>query len=128
MMGDSTTSRYSFYFLNGNTSAGDFSSPGFSVWSGESKKQYINGSTQKTTRDAGYDALDFTKYNMAVVTGLNASTVQYRWMGYGGGNRISSHVRAVIAYDSVLTTTQLASISSFYSDELGSSNMTAWSS
>ena len=128
MMGDGTTSRYSFYFLNGNTSAGDFSSPGFSAWSGESKKQYINGSTQRTTRDAGYDALDFTKYNMAVVTGLNASTVQYSWMGYGGGSRISSHVRAVIAYDSVLTTTQLASISSFYSDELGSSNMTAWSS
>ena len=48
-------------------------------------------------------------------------------MGYTD-NRIDSHVRAVLAYDSVLTTTQLASISSFYSDELGSSNMTAWSS
>ena len=130
MMGDGSSSRYSFYFLNGNTSAGDFVSPGFSTWAGESRKQYVNSSTQKTTRDAGYDALDFTKYNMAAVTGLNATStlISGGWVTAMLSTRIASHVRAVIAYDNVLTTTQLAAISSFYSDELGSSNMTAWSS
>ena len=126
MMGDGSSSRYSFFFLNGNT--GPFNSPGFNNWTGETKTQYINGSTAKTTRDAGYDALDFSKYNMAAVTGVDATAHNYKWMGYGGGNRIAAHVRAVLAYDSILTTTQLAAISSSFTTALGSSNMTAWSS
>ena len=81
MMGDGTTARYSFFFLNGNTSAGAFQSPSYATWSGETKRHYINGSTYKTTRDAAFDALDFTKYNMAAVTGLNATANTYRMDG-----------------------------------------------
>jgi len=125
LMGDGTTSRYHFYFVNGN--AGLFNAPGFSAWTGETILHYVNGSTPPTSKDVAADALDYTKYNMAAVTGLDVTSHSYRWMGYSGLQR-AAHVRAVLAYDSILTTTQLASISSYYSDELGSSNMTAWSS
>ena len=125
MMGDGTSGRFDFYYVNGN--GGAFVPSGFPTWSGETLGYYVNSSTPPTNRDQAYDLLDFTKYNMAVATGMDSTSYPYQWMGYPGLQQ-ASHVRAVLAYDSVLTTTQLASISSYYSDALGSSNMTAWSS
>ena len=100
---------------------------GYSPHSGESIVHRANGSTALSTRDAIFDALDVTKYNSAIISGA-VFTSGTRFNGYITGSFRKSHdVRALVVFDSVLTTTQMELVHSYYRSQLGASNMTAWS-
>ena len=100
----------------------------YSAHSGESIVHRANGSTALSTRDAIFDALDVTKYNSAIISGAVLSSGT-NFNGYTAGSfRKSHHVRALVVFDSVLTTTQMELVHSYYRSQLGASNMTAWSS
>ena len=119
------SSTYAFVFQDGQNIA---LSANFAAHSGESIAFYVNGSTAVTTRNAAFDATDQSKYNTAIMSGaVFASGTDFN--GYvANAFRLAHHVRALIVYDTVLSTTNMQKIHDYYRGILGSSNMPAWSS
>jgi len=120
----SNSSTYGFVFQDGQTSVPTT----FSAHSGESIEHRVNGSTDLTTRDALFDAAEQSKYNTAILSGaVFPSGTDFN--GYISSSfRLAHHVRALIVYDTVLSTTNMQKIHDYYRGILGSSNMPAWSS
>ena len=119
------TTIWGFVIQDGNT--GDLSA-NFSAHSGESIAFHVNGSTAVTNRDQAYDAEDQAKYNTAIMSGavFPSGTV---FNGYTSNSYRKPHdVRALLVYDTVLSTTNMQKIHDYYRGILGSSNMPAWSS
>ena len=121
----SSNSTYAFVLQDGVTAA---LTANFSAHSGESIVHRANGNTALTTRDAAFDAHEQSKYNTAIISGaVFASGVDFN--GYLASDyRKAHHVRALIVYDTVLSTTNMQKIHDYYRAILGSSNMPAWSS
>ena len=119
----------SFYLFLGQDGSGSAPNNGYAAHSGESVVQSVNGSTALTTRDAVFDALDVTKYNSAILSGTTFPTAASTYFnGFSSSTyRKAHHVRALVAYDSVLSATDMQKVHDYYRGVLGSSNMTAWS-
>ena len=105
---------------------------GFTAESGQSIQHRVNGSTVLTTRDAIHAQYDFSKYNTFIASGLagsQAASTSLAWQAYWTSNdwKTPTHVRAVLVYDSVVSTANMELIHDYYRGLLGSSNMTAWS-
>jgi hypothetical protein len=110
-----------------STGSGDFYHPngGWGTWSGETVEYLINGGNPGNNRNTSYNKLTLTKYNSSILSGIQmtSSTMYYNmytsWTAAHG-------LRAILAWNVVLTATEKEEAHDYYVSKVGSSNMVAW--
>lgn len=110
-----------------STGSGDFYYPtgGWGTWANESVEYLINGGNPGNSRNTAYNKLTLTKYNSSILSGIQMTSSTMYYNTYNSWTAAHG-LRAILAWNVVLTATEKEEVHNYYVTKVGSSNMVAW--